>query len=401
MKKTILIDELCVGMTLSRVVESSTKLQVKSQGAIKSQKTIDNLKNRGVVSVEVIVNEAVESVRTDADAKNTAVASSVNKRENQSNKVRSYDQQQKDLAAADKLYTQARTVHNRFLKQLRSGHAPNFDELSNATQDIIDSVFDNREALSCLVMLKESDESLAQESLNCSILMSMFAVHLDMSQSDIEDLTLAGLLMDIGMALLPEDILHADYSSLSEADINVYKTHVEIGLELVERYSDLPPLVEEVIAHHHERIDGTGYPKGETELSIPVQMASIVDTYNTMISKGQNKLAANSQQALEQMHDMSSFDSPLIDKFVEAIGLYPVGTLVQLRSGKLALVVQSNPSSQLHPKVIAFYHIKNKHYIPIKIIDLKRSSDKISFAVRPEEFNINLPKFFRTAVIPG
>ncbi|MEM0912610.1 MAG: HD domain-containing phosphohydrolase [Pseudomonadota bacterium] len=386
MKKTVLIDELSVGMILTRVVESSSNLQVKSQGEIKSQRTIDNLKDRGVTKVEIKVRE---------------VCANLTNREKSTPVIRSFDDQQKDLAAADALYSQARTVHTRFLTELRSGEAPNIDQVTNLTQDIIDSVFENQEALSCLVMLKERDENLAQNSLNCSILLSIFAVHLGMSQSEVEDITLAGLLMDIGMALLPADVVKADYHSLTEADLNVFKTHVEIGLELIERYFDLPPLVEDVIRHHHERIDGSGYPKGESQSSQAAQMASIVDTYNTLVSRDANGFAGNTQAVLEQMQKEPGFDETLVNDFIEAIGLFPVGTLVQLKSNKLAIVVQSNNRSLLHPKVMAFYHIKNKHYIPIKIIDLKRKTDKISVAVRPEEFNINLPKFFRTAVMPG
>ncbi|MFC3121503.1 HD-GYP domain-containing protein [Agaribacter flavus] len=405
MNQTIPIQSLTTGMYLIRVVEAPVRLQVKRQGIIKSQTTIDNLIGRGVVSVEIDVD------KSEADSLNQLDSTSNKSDEKQSHtstpspkKITSisFEEQQQQLAAADKLYTQARAIQCKFVKSLRSGQAPDFDALHDLTQDIIDSVFDNPEALSCLVMLKESNDYLVQHSLNCAILLSLFAKHKQLPQNEVEDLTYSGLLMDIGMTLLPPELAENN-KKFSEADIVVMRTHVDIGIEILERHGDFPPTFYDVIKHHHERIDGSGYLKGLTgdEISLHAQMAAIVDTYDAMITSRPYRGSASSQATLEEMLEDPGFDQALVEDFIEAIGLYPVGSLVHLESGKLAIVAQANRNNALKPKVMSFYSIRGKHHTEIKIIDLSKSTERIKTAVRPEEFDINLPKFFRTALYPA
>lgn len=407
MKQTISIQSLKTGMYLIRVVEAEARLHVKREGVIKSQSTIDNLQSRGVISVEIDLSKSEAESINDLDIVDTKnqdadTASIKPKQTNASKpKILSFEEQQQQLAAADKLYTQARSIQSNFVKSLRSGSTPDFDKLHDLTQDIIDSVFDNPEALSCLVMLKESNDYLVQHSLNCSILLSLFGKYKDLSASEVEDLTFSGLLMDIGMALLPPE-LATNNQKFSEADVVVMRTHVDIGVEILERHSDFPDMIYDVLKHHHERIDGSGYLKGLSgqEISVFAQMAGIVDTYDAMITARPYKGSASSQSTLEEMLEDPSFDKALVEDFIKAIGLYPVGSLVHLQSGKLAIVAQANRKNPLKPKVMSFYSIRGKHHTEIKIIDLNKSSERIKTAVRPEEFDLNLPKFFRTALYP-
>jgi HD-GYP domain-containing protein (c-di-GMP phosphodiesterase class II) len=178
------------------------------------------------------------------------------------------------------------------------------------------------------------------------------------------------------------------------------QSHVDIGCEVVERFADLSPMVREVIRDHHERIDGSGYPKQKTAESLPicVQMAGIVDTYDAMITDRGYRSAKSTQAVLEALSDSPAFDDELIDSFIDAIGLYPVGSLVHLKSDKLAIVVQKHRHHPLKPRVMGFYSIRNKSHTEVKMIDLSKSTDKIIGAVRPEEFDLNLSKFFKSVL---
>ncbi|WP_395340801.1 HD-GYP domain-containing protein [Ningiella sp. W23] len=396
MFETIAIDNVKVGMYLSQIKECEGKLQVKSQGLIKSMGTIESLKRRGVLSIEIDTDKSIHSAaRNAAEAKKPAMSKA-----RTSSAMLDFDQHREDLAKADKLYTQAREVQSRFVSQLRSGSSPDFDELNGICQDIIDSVFDNHDALSCLIMLNETSNYFAEHSLNCAILMGIFAKHRECPQADIEDLTLAGLLMDVGMALLPDDLSTRE-DAYSAADITLMRTHVDIGQEVIERYADLPPLVSEIVLNHHERIDGSGYPKQKSgdEISTYAQMAGIVDCYDAMITERAYKSSKGSQEVLESLLENKAFDTDLVESFIQAVGLYPVGSLVHLKSGKLAIVVQRRKDRPLKPNVMAFYSIRMKHHTEVKLIDLNKSSDKILGAVRPEEFKLNLPHFFRSALL--
>jgi HD-GYP domain-containing protein (c-di-GMP phosphodiesterase class II) len=400
MKKTVTITELQVGMYVSAITKSRSNLVVKSQGMIRSQATIDSLLARGILEFEIDLSKS--DYQEPEQSQQTEPEEDKSKPIPFTDKPISFEQQQKDLAVADRLYTEAREIHNRFIRQLQSGQAPDFNALNKLSNEIIDSVFDNADVLACLVMLKESNDYLVEHALNCSILMSIFAKHKGFSQAEVEDLTLAGLLMDCGMALLPKELVSST-EKFTEADLVLMRTHVDIGYEIAERFGDIPPIALDVIANHHERINGLGYPKQKTEdeISLYAQMSAIVDTYDAMLTDRPFRSSASAQNILESLQNDDGFDKQLVNEFISAIGLFPVGSLVHLQSGKLAIVVQRNKQNPLKPTVMAFYSIRGKHHTEIKRIDLKRTqTDKIVGSVTPEEFDINLPHFFRTALLP-
>lgn len=405
MKKTVSIDELQVGMFVCAITQSQASLVVKSRGMVKTQATIDSLRSRGILALEIDLNKGNYIDNDDAatlvDPHHSPATDNLHSSASDPSHIISFEQQQKDLAVADKLYTHARSTHSAFIKQLKNGQSPDFDALHTLSQEIIDSVFDNTDALACLVMLKESNDYLVEHSLNCSILMSIFAKYKGFSQAEIEDLTLSGLLMDCGMALLPKE-LYDNSAPLSEADRTLLRTHVDIGYEIAERFSDVPPMVLDVIANHQERVDGSGYPKKRSidDLSIYAQMAAIVDCYEIMLSNRQCSPSTCSQESLELLQADPAHNAELVNEFILAIGLYPVGSLVHLTSGKLAIVVKRNNKYPLKPTVMTFYSIRGKHHTEVKRIDLQQqSSEKIVGCVRPEEFDLNLPDFFRSALL--
>lgn len=406
MKKTIPIKELKIGMYVSGIAKSERNLVVKSQGMIKNPATIETLKQNGILELEIDISrskihvaegvDTSDQVKTDSNSQN-AQTNAISRPQ----KAINFEEQKEAIAKADRLYTQARTIHSRFFHQLNQGQAPDFDALSDLTQDIIDSAFENSDALSCLVMLKDTSDYLVEHALNNSILLTIFAKHKGLSQADVEDLSLAGLLMDCGMALLPSELIEKN-GNISEADQVLLRTHVDIGYEIAERFSDVPPIVLDIIKNHHERINGDGYPKQKSgnELSECVQMASIVDTYDELLTTKPNRGALSAQQILEDMQKDPRFDPHLVNEFIEAIGMFPVGSLVALKSGKIGMVVQRNFENPLEPVVLTFYSIRNKTMSELKRVDLHRqSSDKIISAVMPDEFDINLPNFFKKVFV--
>ncbi len=404
MKKIILIEELDVGMFVSGITQSKGNLIVKSQGMIKNPGTIESLKQKGILELEVDVDKSdfvfVEPESPELLEEPHQKVTTEKRTIQPISKPIDFEDQKQAFSGADKLYTEAKEIHSRFFTTLKQGQAPDFDSLNNLSQEIIDSVFDNADALSCLVMLKETNNYLVEHALNNSILLTIFAKYRGYSQSVVEDLTMAGLLMDCGMALLPNELVKSN-EELSETDQGLIRTHVDISFEIAERFSDVAPIVLDVIANHHERIDGSGYPKQKTadEISEYAQMAAIVDMYDDLLTDKPYRGSVNAQKILENMQKDASLNTELVNEFVEAIGMFPIGSLVALKSGKLAIVVQRNPDNPLEPIVMSFYSIRSKAMTEVKRIDLKRqTSDKILSSVSPEEFDINLPNFFRNAL---
>ena len=190
MKKIVPIKELQIGMFVSQITKSKANLVVKSQGMIRSLATIESLTARGILELEIDFDKS--DIDPPAPISQATSAPRNIQTRVANNKVISFEQHQKDLAAADRLYIESREIQGRFIRQLQSGQAPDFDSLNNLSQEIIDSVFENPDALACLIMLKESNEYLVEHALNCSILLSLFAKYKGFSQADTEDLTLAG-----------------------------------------------------------------------------------------------------------------------------------------------------------------------------------------------------------------
>ena len=400
MIKPISISELSIGMYVENVVEQKGNVRLKSRGLVKNQAILDTLKKKGVLKVEVNFEKSkltLSDVNIDEETVNQSdLVSTIN-----DEKTSAAAQHQTAVINASELYSQAKNVQKNFVNQLRSGSTPNINDLSNLSQDIIDSVFENADALSCLMMLKDANQYLVEHAINCSILLTMFAQYKGMTQAEVEDLTMAGLLMDIGMASLPSDLLNKT-TAFNDSDWSMVRTHVDIGIELVDRLGDVQPIILDVIANHHERINGSGYPKAKTvsEISIYSQMAAIVDSYDAMTSDRNYKPPINATVALQQLENDETLDPDLVIEFINAIGLHPVGSLVQLESQRLGIVSQRVSSHPLQPIVMVFYNLKDKINLEIERADLRQNDDNIVSGVRPEDFNMNLGAFFKEAFLP-
>ncbi|HBU52064.1 MAG TPA: metal-dependent phosphohydrolase, partial [Alteromonas australica] len=280
------------------------------------------------------------------------------------------------------------------------GAAKDLKPIEELSQSLIESVFDNKDALSCLTLIKDADAYLLEHSINCSIIMGMFTQFLGYDRDTIDQASLGALLMDVGMSSLPEEVRH-NTGEFSHADWEVMKTHVEIGIDLVEQCGDISDLALSIIAQHHERQDGSGYPRGLAgdDVSELARIAAIVDAYDAMTSNRPHKESITPTQALKRLTSIDNLDQNLVTQFIQCVGVHPVGSLVRLKSGKLAIVSQRGKRDALSPVVMSFYSVTSNHYNEIKRIDLSQYDDEIVSGVRPEDFKLNLSKFFQEVFI--
>lgn len=389
MLKHIAIDELQPGMFVNQVVAQSGTLRMRSKGLVKTQRAIDALKAKGIQVVEVDLEKSNIPVPDQAPTpseppvKNDVPLS-----------------QSEALHKASDLYHQAMSIQGTFITALKSGAGRDLSPVVDLSQSIIDSVFDNQDALSCLTMIKESDSYLLEHSINCSILMSMFTSYLGYDRETIEQACLGALLMDVGMSSIPPELRYSK-GALSKSDWEIIKSHVDIGVELVAQCGDISDLALSVIAQHHERNDGSGYPKAlqKDDISLFARMAAIVDSYDAMISKRPHQDSISPAAALKRLVKQSTLDQELVNKFIQCVGVHPVGSLVRLQSGKLGIVSRAGKPDVLSPVVMTFYSTNSGSYSEIKRLDLSKSDDEILSGVRPDDFGIDLPKFFREVFI--
>ena len=398
MLERVPIDELQPGMYVNQVLEQKGSLKMRSKGLVKTQNVIDTLKVKGILAVEVDMSKS-KLPKQEPIVETTPVEEQEEAAKEQTKKV-SKPVGREAINDANDLYESAVNIQSNFLKALKSGAVKDLSPMESLSQSLIESVFDNKDALSCLTMIKDTDQYLLEHSINCSVLGGIFCEYLGYDIDTIEQVSLGILLMDIGMSSLPDEI-RDNTGVFSSSDWEVMKTHVEIGVDLVEQCGDISDLSLSIIAQHHERMDGMGYPKGliGEEISEFARIAAIVDAYDAMTSNRGYKDSITPTQALKRLTTSESLDQNLVKQFIQCIGVHPVGSLVRLKSGKLGIVSKLNPKDPVSPHVMTFYSVTSQHFNEVKRIDLSLYDDEIVSGVRPEEFSLNLPKFFKDVFI--
>ena len=391
MLKHISIDELVPGMYVNQVLEQSGKLKMRSKGIVKTQNIVDALKNKGILVLEIDLSKS-KLPEPPAEPDLPSVDDTPAPPKQKKPKLNEAEM----LNAANDLYMQAVLIQGEFIESLKDGAANDLSGATDLSQSIIDSVFDNPDALSCLSMIKDADQYLLEHSINCSILMAIFCQHLGYERADIDDACLGALLMDVGMSTIPDELYHQT-NSLNEADWAVIHSHVEAGVGMVEQLEDITDLTMTIIEQHHEREDGSGYPNGlrADEINPFAKIAAIVDCYDAMISKRPYHDPMTPSVALKRLAKEPGLDKDLLKQFIACIGIHPIGSLVRLRSGKLGIISSQNKDDMLSPTVMTFYSVNGNHFNEIKRIDLSKVDDEIVSGIKPDEFNINLPRFFR------
>jgi putative nucleotidyltransferase with HDIG domain len=252
--------------------------------------------------------------------------------------------------------------------------------------------------------MRQKDAYLLEHSINISILISIFAKHLNIDKDIIEQLTTGALLHDIGKIKIPDAVLNKP-GRFTDEEFTIMKNHARFSKEILQA-AGLKGIAVDIAGMHHERLDGKGYPFGKKgdEISQYVRMASIVDVYDALTAERVYKAGMEPIKAFKILKEgcPDSFDSELLTKFIQCIGIHPVGTLVKLSSQKVGLVTQSNPASPLKPVVKTFYSAKHGRYTQVQDIDLahKKSQDTLESAVKTDEYKIDLQRFYKNSILP-
>lgn len=385
MLELVNIDSLVPGMFIVKVTKQSGTVSVTSAGKINSQQDVAELVDKGILQVEI---DLTKSTHLDTkDGLNDADDMYVNV------SGLTYNQQ---LEHSLKLHEQAKSIQGRLIKRVAKGKIVGLGEIDEITQEIVKNAFQCDDALGISTMLKENDEYFLEHSINCAILMVMFGRSLEIEKPALQHLGVGAFLMDIGMAKLPL-LLTQKADSLSAQEIQRMQRHVEIALKLLEPMDGINDTSLSVIKQHHERLDGSGYPNGliGDQISQYGRMAAIVDTYDSLTTARPYRDAFKPADALKKMQDEDlGLDKDLVNKFIGCIGANPIGSLVKLTSGKLAMVMRLNRLHPLSPVVMVFYNLTTK-LDEVAQLDLSKVEDEIVGSVSPDDFGIGLPEFLR------
>ncbi|CAI87321.1 HD-GYP domain-containing protein [Pseudoalteromonas translucida] len=396
--KVIPISQLLPGMFVQSVTKQTGRIKIKSQGWVKTQAGIDKLKNVGILEIEIDPDKTLIESVPEKEPANTP--SPVTKRDPWQ-KTHSAEQ---EMGKAKKLYDEAKSLQIKAFKDIKAGRDIDIAPFRDLASGFMDSVFRNQDALACLTQMRQKDAYLLEHSINVSILISIFAKHLNIDKDIIEQLTTGALLHDIGKIKIPDAVLNKP-GRFTDEEFTIMKNHARFSKEILQA-AGLKGIAVDIAGMHHERLDGKGYPFGKKgdDISQYVRMASIVDVYDALTAERVYKAGMEPIKAFKILKEgcPDSFDSELLTKFIQCIGIHPVGTLVKLSSQKVGLVTQSNPASPLKPVVKTFYSAKHGRYTQVQDIDLahKKSQDTLESAVKTNEYNIDLQRFYKNSILP-
>lgn len=287
-----------------------------------------------------------------------------------------------EIEKAQKLCDSARKAVVTMFSNARMGKAIDFAHAQRLVDEISASITRHPHAFISLARLKNVDNYTYLHSVAVCGLMVALARQMEMTEQQVKEAGIAGLFHDIGKIGIPEKILNKP-GKLTDSEFIAIKAHPKIGEELLRNSQQVSPLTLDVCRHHHEKIDGTGYPdrlKGD-EISVFARMGAVCDVYDAITSDRPYKKGWQPAESVHKMAEWSKdhFDSIIFQAFVKTVGIYPTGTLVRLASGRLGVVMEQHPSSLLTPKVKIFFSTKSRVAIAQQIIDLAelKGADKI------------------------
>ena len=304
---------------------------------------------------------------------------------------------EEELGAAQAIQQEARSLVTALLGDARMLKSLDIVATKQVVSALAESVLRNPDALLCLMQLKNKHEYTAEHSLRVSVLALTLGRHLGLNSMDLQNLGTGALLHDIGKMKLPVELLQQS-GKLAPHDVEILQHHVPLGVSLLRRQSGIPQAAVQAVREHHERYNGSGYPAGLKGNAIGQlgQIVGIVDYYDTMTSDWVDHSALSGYMAIRKIYELrdEQFHHTLVNQFIQCMGIYPIGSLVEFNTGEVGVVVSMNRHRRLRPRVALVLRANNTPYEEVRIINLMhdRASDgrmmEIDRALEPGTYGI-------------
>ena len=400
MIKRIPISALKVGMYITDLnndwIPHNTQ---RKKGVIKREETIEKIRRMGVQYVYIDVSRG-------ADCQDSEPAAEVDRRnetalQNAGALKPGYAPKAplaEEIIIAQRVHSQAQNLVGSFMNNVKIGGAIDVPPIHQLADELQNSVLRNANALSCLGRIREKDNYLLEHSVNLSVLMSLFGSYRKLAADILHQTIVGALLHDLGKILTPDEILHKP-GRLRAEEFEVMKLHARHSRDILASTEGIGEIAVITAAQHHEKLDGSGYPEGlkGEEITEYGRMVAITDVYDAITSDRVYHKGMTPTQGLKKLLEWSGdhLDPVLVKQFIRCIGLYPVGSLVLLESGRLGVVVETNDDDQRLPVVRVMYHTRFRLPITVETIDLSRpgNQDRIVRAVDPEDYKLDIRKF--------
>ncbi|MHA6722526.1 HD-GYP domain-containing protein [Sphingomonas sp. RS2018] len=276
----------------------------------------------------------------------------------------------KEIDRARETVERSKVAVTRMFSEARLGNAVQIAEVSPLVEEIAASMERDRSAMLNVTRLKTKNEYTYLHSVAVCALMMNLARQLGMTEDQVQQAGIAGLLHDIGKMAMPDTVLDKA-GALDSDELRIIRSHPGAGHALLKKSAEVNEIALDVCLHHHERVDGGGYPfglKGD-ELSVWARMGAICDVYDAITSVRPYKRPWSPNAALARMLEWEGhFDTRMLDTFIASIGIFPLGGVVRLHSGRLGLVIGCDEAAPTNPRVRAFYDIPTARFVPYEDI---------------------------------
>ncbi|MFO6425386.1 HD-GYP domain-containing protein [Motilimonas sp. KMU-193] len=377
------LSELEIGHYIVDIVQQQRNIQLSHACYVESAQTIAVLHNKGIQSVMIdtsrtrSIDEPVEPEQPTNRASQPIEAGFI-----------------KRMGRASSIFKESKQLQKKIFEDAQSGRELDLAPVIEATNAVIDEIFNNSDALASVINIRKKDLYLLEHSVAVSVLISIFAKYLKLDRDVIHQLAIGAFLHDVGKIMVPDAILNKP-GKLTDNEFTIMKTHVNHSIHVIENTPTISKLSLEVAALHHEKLDGSGYPyrvKAE-RISKYGRMIAICDIFDALTANRVYKDGYAHIKAFNILRHMAGdghLDSELVDQFIKCMGVYPVGTLVELHSNQLAIVESSNPADPINPKVRPFFSVEQHSYRPSSAVDLSEGEDYIVKGVRPDDFELDM-----------
>jgi len=286
------------------------------------------------------------------------------------------------------------------LSEVQDDKKLSIEQLKDGVQAMIQSIVNNPSAFAWVSQLKETDDYTYRHSLGSSIWCASFGRFLGIEQADLERLAFGGLVIDIGKAKLPRALLLKE-TPLTDNEMKIVRSHVNHSVKILANTKAVDHDIMRMVASHHERHDGSGYPLGLKGEQIPIygRIAGLVDSYDAMVNQRVFQKGRSPHDVISELYDLrgTKFQSELVEQFIQSCGVYPTGSLVELTTAEVGVVTELNSLRRLRPVVMLLLDQHKKPYEDFKTVDLSwGTNDEIDIAqgLPAGSFGINMDNLF-------
>jgi putative nucleotidyltransferase with HDIG domain len=310
---------------------------------------------------------------------------------------------EEELVVARQVYESTTTTLHTVLDNFRLNKEINPIELKSCVHGVIDGVMHNPSALTLFSNLKSKQQDTVRHSLNVCIISLLFGRYLGLGEQQLSDLGYAALLHDVGEIKVPQAVLDKHSRGLTPEEKKEMEKHTEFGAEILAATPGIPKVAIEVARSHHERVNGKGYPKGlkDDAINYFARLVSIVDVYEIVTNHPGAKVHVSCADALKSIYMMRGnfFDKDLVEDFIKCLGIYPIGSVVELSNKEIAIVISTKPGKHLLPTVMVVKDNNGLRYQP-QIVNLEHFKDQeglaklyITKVIDPDAVGIDLSEY--------